>query len=115
MKKTLSYLLLSTTLAFAAVSAYADHHGNKETEAKEMKADVNNDGKVSYEEFKNARMQHMEEHFKRRDANGDGYIDADEKKAARSKMKKHHKDCNKKDCKRKACKRKKGDIASETK
>ena len=94
-------MLLSSALAFGAVTAYANHHEGAETEAKDMEADVNNDGKVSYEEFKAAREKHMEEHFKRRDTNGDGFIDANEKKSAREGMKNHHKDC----------KRKKGDNA----
>lgn len=96
MKKSMSYLLFSTILAFGAVAAHANHHEGVETEAMEMKADINNDGKVSYEEFKAAREKHMEEHFKRRDTNGDGFIDATEKKAAREGMKKHHKECKRK-------------------
>lgn len=96
MKKSISYLLLSTVLTFGAVAAYADHHEGVGTEKPEMKADVNNDGKVSYDEFKAAREKNMEEHFKRRDVNGDGYIDQAEKKAARSKAKKHHKHCKRK-------------------
>ncbi len=98
MKQLLSYVLLPLVMTFGA-AAYAEGHGGPETEKREMKADVNNDGKVSFEEFKNARMKHMEEHFKRRDTNGDGFIDADEKKAAREKHKGH----------KKACKRKKGE------
>ena len=101
MKKSIFCLMLSSVLSFGALTAYADHHEAAETEAVEIKADSNNDGKVSYEEFKAEREKHMAEHFKRRDTNGDGYIDADEKKAAREGMKKHHKDC----------KRKKGDNA----
>ena len=90
MKKLLSYLLLSV-FAFGAVAVYADQHKGDETEKHEMKADVNNDGKVSYEEFKDARMKHMDEHFKRRDTNGDGFIDAEERKAARThKKEKRH-------------------------
>ncbi|MFW5432665.1 MAG: EF-hand domain-containing protein [Methylophilaceae bacterium] len=96
MKKSISTLLLSTALAFGAMTAYANHHEGGETEKREMKADANNDGKVSYEEFKAARIKHMEEHFKRRDANGDGFIDAAEKKAAREKHKAHKKECKRK-------------------
>lgn len=77
----------------------ANHHEGGESEKKEMSADANNDGKVSFEEFKAARIKHMEEHFKRRDLNNDGFIDADEKKAARERRKAHH---------HKACKRKQG-------
>jgi len=83
MKNLLSYVLLSV-FGFGAMVAYADNHKGSETEKHEMKADVNNDGKVSYEEFKNLRMKHMDAHFKRRDTNSDGFIDAEEKKAARA-------------------------------
>jgi uncharacterized protein HemX len=93
MKKSMTYLLLSAALALGAVTAYANHHEGGETEKSEMNADANNDGKVSYEEFKNARDKHMEEHFKRRDLNSDGYIDQAEKKAARESGKEHHKAC----------------------
>lgn len=99
MKNSISALLFSTVIAFGAfgsVAAYADHHNERETEKHEMKADANKDGKVSYEEFKAARMKHMEEHFKRRDLNSDGFIDADEKKAAREKHKAHKKACKRK-------------------
>jgi hypothetical protein len=98
-KKLISYVLVSLLLALGSVTVYANHHEGAETEKAEMKADVNNDGKVSYEEFKAAREKHMEEHFKRRDVNGDGFIDEAEKKAAREKWKEHHKEM-KKHCKK---------------
>jgi hypothetical protein len=98
-KKIISYALVSLLLAFGSATVYANHHEAGETEKTEMKADVNNDGKVSYEEFKAAREKHMEDHFKRRDVNGDGFIDQAEKKAAREKWKEHHKEM-KKHCKR---------------
>jgi len=96
MYKSMSYLLLSTVLALGTVAAYANHHEGEESKVNEMKADVNNDGKVSYEEFKAAREKHMEQHFKRMDTNGDGFIDAAEKQAARDNMKKHHHACKRK-------------------
>lgn len=89
-------MVLSSALFFGTFAAYANHHKGAETEKHEMKADTNNDGKVSYEEFRGARMKHMEEHFKRRDVNGDGFIDAAEKKAARDRHKAHHKTCKRK-------------------
>jgi Ca2+-binding EF-hand superfamily protein len=99
MKKTITTFLISSALALGTFAAYANHHEGKESEKHEISADTDNDGKVSYEEFKNARMKHMEEHFKRRDTNGDGYIDADERKAARADMKaKYH---DKEHCERK--------------
>lgn len=97
MKKLIFSFLVATIVSFGTM-ANANHHENGETEKKEMHADINNDGKVSFEEFKAARIKHMEEHFKRRDLNSDGFIDAEEKKAAREKRKAHH---------HKACKRKK--------
>jgi Ca2+-binding EF-hand superfamily protein len=86
MKKIVLLGLLSSMLAFGALSAYADHNG-KESEVHEMEADANKDGKVSYDEFKAAREKNMEEHFKRRDTNGDGFIDANERAAAKEKWK----------------------------
>lgn len=38
------------------MEAYTDNHKGAEIEKHEMKADVNNDGKVSCIEFKNLRM-----------------------------------------------------------
>ncbi|MGJ8621074.1 MAG: EF-hand domain-containing protein [Methylophilaceae bacterium] len=99
MKKSITTILISSVLALGAITAYANHHEAKETEKHEISADTDNDGKVSYEEFKNARMKHMDAHFKRRDLNGDGYIDAEESKAARAHMKARHHD--KKHCQRK--------------
>lgn len=98
MMKKLIFSLLVTTIVSFGPAAVANHHEGVETEKKEMHADTNNDGKVSFEEFKAARLKHMEEHFNRRDLNSDGFIDAEEKKAAREKRKAHH---------HKACKRKK--------
>ena len=69
-----------SVFGFGAMVAYADNHKGSETEKHEIKADVNNDGKKSYEEFENLRIKHMEPHFKRRDTNSDGFIYAEEKK-----------------------------------
>lgn len=88
-------VVLSIVLALFGQQAVADHGAGckhkqvmHESEQREMEADTNGDGKVSYEEFKAARMARMEEHFKRRDKNGDGFIDADEKNAARTRAEK---------------------------
>ncbi len=94
MKKSIWFVLLSSALTFGVMNAHADNHG--ESEKHEMKADANNDGKVSFDEFKAAREQRMEEHFKRRDTNADGYIDETEKKAAREKRHEHRKECKRK-------------------
>jgi hypothetical protein len=96
MKKHIGSLVLLVVF-FGSSTIYADHHQDTETEQYEMKADTNNDGKISYEEFKAAREKHMQEHFKRRDLNGDGFIDQNEKKAAKEKWMQYHKKM-KKDC-----------------
>jgi len=91
MKKSLGVFILSGLLTFTASTVMADHHGDShhETEPREMEADTNKDGKVSFEEFKAAREKHMQEHFKRRDTNQDGFIDEAERKAAREQWKGH--------------------------
>lgn len=96
MKKSIWFVLLSSVLAFGTAGVQAEQHGKHESEKHEMKADVNNDGKVSYDEFKAAREKHMEEHFKRRDSNGDGFIDEAERKAAREKRHERRKECKRK-------------------
>lgn len=93
MKKSISYVALTAMLAFGAVTVYAEHHAGSEAEKHAMKADVNNDGKVSFEEFKNARIKKMEQRFKHRDTNGDGFIDESERAAAKEKFKAHKKAC----------------------
>lgn len=50
------------------------------------RADANHDGKVSYDEFKTAREQHLQEHFKKMDTNGDGFVDRAEAQKARESM-----------------------------
>ncbi|MDX8395820.1 MAG: EF-hand domain-containing protein, partial [Mariprofundaceae bacterium] len=50
------------------------------------KMDANKDGKVSFEEFKEARQAYAKKKFDRMDSNGDGFISKDDKKRAY----KHH-------------------------
>jgi hypothetical protein len=52
-----------------------------------MKADVNHDGRVSFEEFKAAHEAEMIARFKGKDVNGDGFIDLEEKQVAIEKQK----------------------------
>jgi uncharacterized membrane protein YebE (DUF533 family) len=54
-------------------------------------ADADQDGKISYEEFRAANEKRMEHHFKRMDANGDGFIDQSEKQAMHDKWGARHK------------------------
>lgn len=76
MKQTFTMVIVSLSLALTAGSAYAEHHkGEHDGKKHEMKADTNGDGKVSFEEFKAARMANIEERFKRKDINNDGFID----------------------------------------
>lgn len=90
MKTPLLIALLAVS-ALSVANVYANHHeGAHESEKQEMNADANNDGKVSFDEFKAAREQNMQEHFNRRDTNKDGFIDQAEKDAAKQNWKKHH-------------------------
>jgi Ca2+-binding EF-hand superfamily protein len=52
-----------------------------------MKLDTDEDGKLSYEEYKASKEKAQERQFKKMDTNGDGYIDAAEKQAQKDKMK----------------------------
>ena len=51
-----------------------------------MKLDADDDGKVSYEEYRASKEKAHERQFKKMDSNGDGYIDAAEKKVQKDKM-----------------------------
>jgi len=53
---------------------------------RELKADTNQDGKISYEEFKASHEKRQEAQFKRMDTNGDGFIDEAERKSMHDKM-----------------------------
>ncbi|MFA6178131.1 MAG: hypothetical protein WC696_00805 [Candidatus Methylopumilus sp.] len=54
--------------------------------AHDLKADTNQDGKISYDEFRASHEKRMESTFKRMDANGDGFIDEAEKQKMHEKM-----------------------------
>jgi len=73
------------------VMAYAEEGKVCPTKAKKEcnyieKMDANKDGKVSFEEFKEARNTYAKKKFDRMDTNGDGFITKDDKKAGY----KHH-------------------------
>lgn len=96
MKKSVLLVLLSSVVAFGAVSAYAEYGQGNDRGAMFKEADTNNDGKLSYDEFKAQHDKRMDLMFKKMDANGDGFVDMAEKKAARDKMREHRKNCMKK-------------------
>ena len=54
--------------------------------AQKANADTDNDGKISYEEYRASKDKAHERQFKKMDNNGDGYIDAEEKQALKDKM-----------------------------
>ncbi|HYG31960.1 MAG TPA: hypothetical protein VD810_03120 [Methylophilaceae bacterium] len=92
-KKTAALATMLGLFAFGSAQA-GDGEGCHKHGDGMKKSDVNNDGKLSYDEFKASHETRMEKHFKRMDANSDGFVDAGEKQAARDKMremyKKHH-------------------------
>ena len=88
--------MLSSVLALGAVTAFANHGDGKGHGAMIKEADTNNDGKVTYDEFKVQHEKRMGEMFKKLDANADGAIDEAERTAAHEKMREHHKNCMKK-------------------
>lgn len=81
--------ILGITAALVSLglgSAYAaDEAAAPDTQKSQrmMKVDTNQDGKVSYDEFRAANEKRMEARFKKLDANNDGFIDQDERQAAR--------------------------------
>lgn len=92
MKKTLITLAIACGVSLSAMSINANHHEGEKHEAGkwEMKADANQDGKISLDEYKSAREQHMQESFKRKDTNNDGFIDEAERKASKEKWRTNH-------------------------
>lgn len=78
--------ITATIAAFGMANVYANEAGNEAGSHKSdhhLKSDVNQDGKVSYEEFRTVGEKRMERHFKHMDANSDGFIDQSEKQAIR--------------------------------
>jgi|GEM_PF-1895850 len=91
MKNTLITFAVASGIALSAMSVFANHHEGQRHDASnwEMKADTNQDGKISLDEYKAVRDQHLQEMFKRKDANNDGFIDEAERKAAKDKWHAH--------------------------
>lgn len=90
MKRTSLSIIAALCLSMPAI-AFAET--GKTCSSKEKKAckyienmDANKDGKVSFNEFKEARASSAKKKFDRLDRNGDGFISNEDKK---SKFKKH--------------------------
>lgn len=54
--------------------------------AHKVKADTNQDGKLSYDEYRASTEKRTERQFKRMDTNSDGFVDQAEKQALSDKM-----------------------------
>jgi hypothetical protein len=91
MKKTLVILAAAAGFAFTTMSIYANHQegGEQKTAQDALKDDINKDGKISFDEFKSVRDQHLQERFKRQDTNNDGFIDDVERNAMKEKWRVH--------------------------
>lgn len=96
---------ITAAIAILGMSnGYADDHVEKADGQKTERgwnSDANQDGKISYEEFREAGEKRMEHHFKSMDANGDGFVDQAEKQAMKDKWSEKRKvkgeRCNKSD------------------
>ena len=75
--------LVSIVAVLGMTNSYAEEAVTKRDHG--MRADLNQDGKISYDEFRAAHEKRMEQHFKRMDANGDGFIDQAERQAMHEK------------------------------
>jgi Ca2+-binding EF-hand superfamily protein len=85
--RTSKWLLVTSAIGIMG-TAYAE---NPTPEAERpttfVKADANQDGKVTYEEYRAASEKRIEAQFSRMDLNGDGFIDEAERQALKEKMK----------------------------
>ena len=87
--------LIAATGMFLSGQTYAQETPAAKPEAGHMmKADTDNDGKISRDEFRAAREQRSEKFFQRMDANNDGFIDKTERMAFVGKKcaDRHHRD-----------------------
>lgn len=85
-------LLLWVGLMIASTGLNAESPAEREVlpqpvEAVTLKADVDGDGKLSFEEFKAARVRLIEQQFEQMDTNHDGYVDAQERQLVIDRMK----------------------------
>lgn len=76
------------TLGLGSAAVYAnDGAASDKKPQRALKMDADQDGKISYDEFRAANEKMMEARFKKMDANGDGYIDQSEREAMRQQWK----------------------------
>lgn len=80
--KRINLITLAVSLLIGS-NAYAEV---EETINDVMKADQNNDGKVSFEEYKAVHDARIIERFYTKDINQDGFIDLEEKQVAKEKL-----------------------------
>ena len=85
MKLSNMITLIVTAGMFFTGQAYAQETPTASKAEHVMKADTDNDGKISREEFRTAQEARGDKRFQRLDANNDGFIDQAERKAAYSK------------------------------
>ena len=80
---------ISAALALLGFGSVHAADAAKTAEAQKMergwKPDTNQDGRISFDEFRAAGEKRMKKHFERMDANGDGFIDQAEKQAMHEK------------------------------
>lgn len=80
-------LALPIVLLFSSLTSIVQaEEASKDKQAHFKEVDTNNDGKISFEEFKLQHEKHMSERFKKIDTNSDGFIDEAERKSAHEKM-----------------------------
>ncbi len=85
MKLTQMIALFAATGMFLTGQAYAQEAPATPKAEHVMKADTDQDGKISRDEFRTAQEARGDKHFQRLDANKDGFIDKSERMAAFSK------------------------------
>ena len=96
--KPLALIASTFLLSLTVFSVQAGDHGDDKSgkikkkhhshmAARIKKADTNEDGKISRDEF----LAHAEQRFAKMDTNGDGFVTAEEGKAAHKKMRQEHK------------------------
>lgn len=79
--------LLVVGLCHAMVSCAEEAGAAAQVSAAVSGADADGDGKLSFEEFKSARLKLIAEQFNRMDTNKDGYLDGDERLRAVTELK----------------------------